>query len=214
MPSSSSSFLLDSQNAPQLGRLKRCKAFGSLVPSADTVFTDIELISESQMTRMVNEQLQALPRCFSKVIHKHRPKNTYLIIDFHRDPSYSKKHPKGVTKGQPKNHTQYAWSYFTAELLIGERRQTIAIVVRHKKERMIDHVSRLFAEIPARFHYQAVIFDGEFPTVDVLQFFHQNNLHFLGRFPRARGFQTDHEECSRYTRSQSKAILDSDRYNK
>ena len=29
-------------------------------------------------------------------------------------------------------------------------------------------------------------FDGEFPTIDVLRFFHQKQLHFLGRFP-ARG---------------------------
>ncbi len=69
--------------------------------------------------------------------------------------------------------------------MIGQRRQTIAIVDRHRNERMVDHVSRLFAEVPDRFHYQAVNFDGEFPTVDVLQFFHQKHLHFLGRFPRA-----------------------------
>ena len=141
------------------------------------------------MTQFINHQLQILPLRFPKVNHKHRPKNAYLIIDFHRDPSYSKIHPKGVTKGQPKNSTQYAWSYLTAELLIGQRRQTIAIVDRHRNERMVDHVSRLFAEIPDRFHYQAVIFDGEFPTVNVLRFFHQKHLHFLGRFPAHGDFK-------------------------
>ena len=162
------------------------QSFGSLVPSVDTAFRILESISENKMTQFINVQLQTLPRCFPKVNHKHRPKNTYLIIDFHRDSSYSRIHPKGVTKGQPKNSTQYAWSYLVAELLIGQRRQTIAIVLRHKNERIVDHVSRLFAEIPDRIHFHAVIFDGEFPTVDVLRFFHEKHLHFLGRFP-ARG---------------------------
>jgi hypothetical protein len=165
------------------------RGFGSLVPSVDVVYRILESISENKMTRFINEQLQTLPRRFTKVDHKHRPKNIYLIIDFHRDSSYSKVHPKGVTKGQLKNSTQYAWSYLTAELLIGKRRHTIAMVDRHKNERIVDHVSRLFAEIPKRFHFQAVIFDGEFPSVDVLRFFHQKNLHFLGRFPSRGDFK-------------------------
>ena len=133
------------------------QSFGSPVPSQDTVFRVLESISENKITQFINQQLQALPHRLQKLKHSHRPKNVYLIIDFHRDPSYTKKFPKGVTKGQPKDSTQFAWSYLVAELLIGKRRQTIAIVSRHKNERMIDHVSRLFAQIPDRIHYRAVL---------------------------------------------------------
>jgi hypothetical protein len=159
---------------------------GSTIPSADSVLDVVESISEEKMIHYINTQLQKLPRRLSRINHKHAPKHRYLIIDFHRDPSYSKKYPKGVTKGQPKASTQYAWSFLTAELLIGERRETIAIVPRHQNEPIIKHVSCLFAEIPDPYKFHAVLFDGEFATTDVIRFFSQKGLHFLGRFP-ARG---------------------------
>ncbi len=79
------------------------QSFGSPVPSQDTVFRVLESISENKITQFINQQLQALPHRLQKLKHSHRPKNVYLIIDFHRDPSYTKKFPKGVTKGQPKD---------------------------------------------------------------------------------------------------------------
>ena len=50
---------------------------------------------------------------------------------------------------------------------------------------MVDHVSRLFAEVPDRFHYQEVIFDGEFPTVDVPTIFSSKTSSFFRPLSRA-----------------------------
>jgi len=162
-------------------------AFGAPVPSGDTAFRAVEALSEGQITQYLNTQLQLLPKQLPRLRRKHRAAHAYLVLDFHRDPSYSKKAPRGTTKGPVKNSTSLAWSYLTAELLEGGEKRVVAIVLRHKGESTADHVARLFQHLPRGLRFRAVIFDGEFATADTLRFLKDRNLLFLGRCP-ARGF--------------------------
>ncbi len=160
---------------------------GSLASSSDSAFRSIEAISEGNITKYVNAQLQALPSQLPRVSRKRRPPHAYLVLDFHRDPSYSKKAPRGTTKGPSKNSTTRAWSYLVAELLVGGRKQVVGVVLRHAGERVVDHVARLFQYLPQKLHFRAVIFEGEFASADVLRFLKERNLFFLARCP-ARGY--------------------------
>lgn len=109
-------------------------AIGSPMSSEDVIFRQIESVPEGKITHYLNQRLQALPRQLSRVRHQRRPLHVYLILDFHRDCSYSKKAPRGTTKGPVKNSTSRAWSYLVAELLIGTRKQVVAMVLRHQGE--------------------------------------------------------------------------------
>lgn len=162
-------------------------AIGSPMSSEDVIFRQIESVPEGKITHYLNQQLQALPRQLSRVRHQRRPLHVYLILDFHRDCSYSKKAPRGTTKGPVKNSTSRAWSYLVAELLIGTRKQVVAMVLRHQGESIANHVARLFAELPSKIHFRAVIVDGEFATTDTLRFFKERGILFLARCP-ARGY--------------------------
>jgi len=162
-------------------------AFGNLGSSSDTAFRAIEPISEGMFTQYINTQLQALPRKLLRGRCKRNPPHAYLLLDFHRDPSYSKKAPRGTTKGPPKNSTTRAWSYLVAELLAGDRKHIVGVVLRHAGESITDHVARLFQYLPKNLHFRAVIFDGEFATAGVLHLLKERNLFFLARCP-ARGY--------------------------
>jgi hypothetical protein len=147
----------------------------------------IEAVSEKEITQYINTQLQRLPDQLPRLSRKRRAAHAYLVLDFHRDPSYSKKAPRGTTKGPPKNSTSLAWSYLSAELLEGGEKRVVAVVLRHKGESTAEHVARLFQHLPGGLRFRAVIFDGEFATADVLRFLKDRNLFFLGRCP-ARGY--------------------------
>ena len=153
-------------------------------PSPEQVMKCCRSNSLETMTNFINTTLKEQFYVLPKNIQQQLKKAGTLIIDFHQDPYYGVKDNPDVRKGKLKKSTNLFYEYFTADLYCKTGCFTIAIFHRTPGENIFSLTKRLLEHVKETLNLKIIIFDGEFPAIDVLNFLQQNDIKFLGRKSR------------------------------
>jgi hypothetical protein len=98
-----------------------------------------------------------------------RRREWVVAIDEHRDPFYGERNTFGVTGGQKKHGTKYAFSYATAVLVHFRHRFTVGLIPLTAGQKPHQVVEALLAQIHGRgLKVRGVVLDSGFDSGDVL----------------------------------------------
>jgi hypothetical protein len=102
-----------------------------------------------------------------------------VAIDEHRDPFYGDRSTFGVTGGQKKQGTKYAYAYATAVIVHHRRRFTVGLVPLTGGEKPHQVVAALLAQMEARgLKLRGVVLDSGFDSGDTLLLLQQRGLSY------------------------------------
>lgn len=126
-----------------------------------------------QLTRHL---LDALHQLTARVVRRRR---WVLAIDEHRDPFYGRRSTPGITGGQKKHGTQYAFAYATAVLVHHRARFTVGLLALTGGEKPHQIVDALLDQVRARgVALRAVVLDSGFESGDTLLRLQERNLSY------------------------------------
>lgn len=98
-----------------------------------------------------------------------RRREWVLAIDEHRDPFYGGRHTFGVTGGQKKHGTKYAFAYATAVIVHLRHRFTVGLMALTGGERPHEVVSALLAQVSGRgLKTRGVVLDAAFDSGETI----------------------------------------------
>lgn len=157
---------------------------GKNYPSPEQVMKCCRNISPEIMTNFVNSALQEQFNALPKNVQQHLKKSGILIIDFHQDCYYGDKDNPHVRKSKLKKSTNLFYEYLTADIYCKYGCFTIAIFHRMLGDDIFTLVKRVLKCVEKTINLKIVIFDGEFPTVDVLNVLQRKSIKFLARKSR------------------------------
>ncbi len=157
---------------------------GTKYPSPEQVMKCCRKISPETMTNFINSALQSQFNALPKNIRQQLKNSGTLIIDFHQDCYYGNKDNPHVRKSKVKKSTNLFYEYLTADLYCKNGCFTIAILHRAPNKDIFSLTKRLLKLVEKVISFKVVIFDGEFATVDVLDFLQHMGVKFLGRKSR------------------------------
>jgi len=157
---------------------------GETCPSMEQVMKCCRQNSTPQMIEFINAALKRNFDALPSTIRQHVKKSGILFIDYHQDPYYGQEENPHVKKGKSKASTKYFHEYLTADAYSGKGSIAVGIIPRVPEEAIIEQVKRLFVHVEQVLSPKKVVFDGEFANVEVLTFFQNKDLFFLGRKSR------------------------------
>jgi len=153
-------------------------------PSPEQVMKCCRNTSTETITNFINFALEAQFKALPKNIQQQLKKAGTLIIDFHQDCYYGDKDNPHIRKGKLKKSTNLFYEYLTADLYCKSGCFTIAIYNRTLGDDIFSLTKRLLKRVKKMINSKIVIFDGEFPAVDVLDYLQRKGIKFLGRKSR------------------------------
>lgn len=108
-----------------------------------------------------------------------RRRKWVIAIDEHRDPFYGDRSTDGVTGGQKKHGTKYAFGYATAVLVHMRHRFTVGLIALTGGEKPHEIVEALLAQIQKRgLKVRGVVLDSGFDSGDVLLLLQRRGLSY------------------------------------
>lgn len=159
---------------------------GRWCPSPEQVMKCCRNTTPEIMTNFINATLRAQLNALPKKIQQQLKKSGTLIIDFHQDCYYGDQNNPHVRKSKAKKSTNLFYEYLTADLYCNTGCFTIAILHRTPGEGIFSLTKTLLEHVEKVISLKVVLFDGEFPTVDVLNLLLRKGLKFLGRKSRTK----------------------------
>ncbi|MHA1492133.1 MAG: hypothetical protein ACTSRI_21095 [Promethearchaeota archaeon] len=155
-------------------------------PSPEQVMKCCRNVSPEMMTNFVNSVLKEQFSAIPKHIQRHIKKSGILIIDFHQDCYYGDKDNPHVRKSKVKKSTNLFYEYITADLYCKYGCFTIALYHRKLGDAIFTLTKHVLKSVGKTVDLKTVIFDGEFPTIDVLNFLQRKGIKFLARKSRTK----------------------------
>src|SRR3954451_10938513 len=108
-----------------------------------------------------------------------RRREWVVAIDEHRDPFYGDRSTPGVTGGQKKHGSKYAFGYATAVLIHLRHRLTVGLVALTGGEKPHEVVEALLGQIQRRgLKLRGVVLDSGFDSGDVLLLLQRRGLSY------------------------------------
>jgi Transposase DDE domain len=102
-----------------------------------------------------------------------------IAIDEHREPFYGDRHTKGVTGGQKKAGSKYAYSYATAVLVHHRHRFTVGLIALDGSLKPHQIVATLLKQIPSRgLKVRGVVLDSGFDSGETLLLLQDKDLSY------------------------------------
>lgn len=157
---------------------------GERCPSAEQVLKCCRENTTSEMIEFINSALLRHFNALPKPLRQQLKKSGIIFIDFHQDPYYGDKENPNVKKSKVKASTNLFHEYLTADAYSWKGSNTIAIIPRTPNIGIFDHIKLLLEHIKKVLPVKIIIFDGEFPTVDVVDLLLRKNIKFLARKAR------------------------------
>lgn len=157
---------------------------GKKCPSPEQLMMCCRKVSPEIMTNFINsalhEQFNALP----KHIRQQLEKSGTLIIDFHQDCYYGDKDNPHIRKSKTKKSTNLFYEYLTTDLYCKYGCFTIAILHRTPNKKIFSLTKWVIEQVEKIISLKVVLLDGEFATIDVLDFLQRKDVKFLARKSR------------------------------
>jgi hypothetical protein len=123
-------------------------------------------LSSADLATLTQGLLDALYLFGSRVLSR---REWVIAIDEHRDPFYGDRSTPGVTGGQKKHGTKYAFGYATAVLVHLRHRFTVGLIALTGGEKPHEIVEALLLQIEKRgLKVRGVVLDSGFDSGDVL----------------------------------------------
>ena len=120
--------------------------------------------------------LEALYLFGSRALRRRR---WVVAIDEHRDPFYGDRSAAGVTGGQKKHGTKYAYAYATAVLVHLRHRFTVGVMALTGGEKPHEIVATLLAQIRSRgLRVRGVVLDSGFDSGETLLLLQERQLSY------------------------------------
>lgn len=157
---------------------------GKSCPSPEQVMKCSRDTPSETMTDFINSALESQFKALPENIRQQLKKSGILIIDFHQDCYYGDKDNPHIRKGKIKKSTNLFYEYLTADLYCKSGCFTIAIYHRTPGENIFSLTKWLLKRVKKMITIKIVIFDGEFPAIDVLDYLQRKGIKFLGRKSR------------------------------
>ena len=157
---------------------------GRKYPSPEQIMKCCREISPEAMTNFVNIALQSQFNTLPKNIQQQLKKSGILIIDFHQDCYYGDKNNPYVRKSRVKKSINLFYEYLTADIYCKSGSFTIALFHRAPRESILSLMKRLLDHVEKVLSIKIILFDGEFPTIDILNLLIHKEVKFLGRKSR------------------------------
>lgn len=143
------------------------------------------------LERLTSGLLDALSLFGSRPLRRHR---WVVAIDEHRCPFYGDRSTFGVSGGQKKHGSTYAFGYATAVLVHLRQRYTVGLLALTGGERPHEVVARLLAQVEGRgLRVRGLVLDAGFDSGDVLLLMQGRQLSYtlpLGKKGRGTNKRT------------------------
>jgi Transposase DDE domain len=108
-----------------------------------------------------------------------RRREWVVAIDSHRAPFYGDRSARGVTGGQKKHGSKYAYAYATAALVHHRHRFTVGLLALTGGERPHEVVAALLGQVEARgLRLRGVVLDSGFDSGEVLLLLQRRGLSY------------------------------------
>ena len=150
-------------------------------PSGESVLATLRAIPETEVEAVANElllgQYQALPAEMRDELER----AGIAIFDYHADPYWGDPRKVDVCKGQKEHDSYYHFEYLTVDLLSERFRFTIYVTPRVQGFPTVSYVQPALDHLRQYLPVRLVLFDGEFPTVDVLEFLEREAIPWVAR---------------------------------
>lgn len=140
------------------------------------------LAGQEQLTQGL---LEALYLFGSRALRRRR---WVVAIDEHRDPFYGDRRAAGVTGGQKKHGSQYAYAYATAVLVHLRHRFTVGVMALTGGEKPHEIVATLLAQIQSRgLQVRGVALDSGFDSGETLLLLQERQVSYTAPLRRKGG---------------------------
>lgn len=157
------------------------------VPSGEEVLKLLRDISEVDAEAMANRVLLAQYRLLPAAVRNELEQDATIILDFHCDPYWGNPGKVAVLHGQKEHDSNFHFVYLTADLISAHYRFTIFTTSRVEGFPAVSYFPAVLAQVRHVTKPRLLLFDGEFPTVEVLLYLEQALIPWNARKSQTKG---------------------------
>jgi hypothetical protein len=150
-------------------------------PSGETVLKCLRDIPETQIETLCNRVLFQQYSLLPIAMRKELEQSGKIIMDYHKDPYWGDPGKVAVIHGQKEHDSYNHFIYFSIDLISEHYRFTIYIMPRVEGFPTLQFLQPALTYLRTFFPVRLVIFDGEFPTIDVLTYLDQELIPWDAR---------------------------------
>jgi hypothetical protein len=150
-------------------------------PSGELMLKCLREIPEADIEPMCNRILLEQYHDLPAQVRDEFKRSGLLIVDFHKEPYWGDPAKVAVMKGKNEHDSWYHFIYLTVDLCSEHYRFTIYMTSRVEGFPIETYLQPALDQVLKVITPRYVLFDGEFPTVQVVIFFEGKNIRHLGR---------------------------------
>jgi len=139
--------------------------------------------AEALCNRVILAQYQELPADARRELEQ----SGTFIFDFHNDPFWGDPGKVAVIKGQREHDAYFHFAYLTADLVSDHYRFTIYVTFRVEGFPVVTYLPALLAQVRQVVEPRLLLFDGEFPTVETLEYLERELVPWNARKSLTKG---------------------------
>jgi len=156
--------------------------------SGEEVLKVLRGIPETEAEALVNRVLLAQYRALPAAICRELEQDAMVIFDFHGDPYWGDPGKVAVLHGQKVHDSNFHFVYLTTNLVSAHYRFTIYITSHVAGFPIASYLPGALAQVWNVTEPRLLLFDGEFPTVELLSYLDQSLLPWDARKSFTRSF--------------------------
>jgi hypothetical protein len=156
-------------------------------PSGEEVLTILRAIPEMEAEALCNRVILAQYRELPAEMRRELEQSGTVIFDFHEDPYWGDPGKVAVIKGQKEHDAYFHFVYLTADLVSDHFRFTIYVTSRVEGFPVATYLPALLAQVRQVIEPHLLLFDGEIPTVEALQYLDKELVPWNARKSLTKG---------------------------
>jgi len=150
-------------------------------PSGEEVLKVLRGIPETEAEALANRVLLTQYRALPAAVRRELEQDTMVIFDFHGDPYWGDPGTVAVLHGQKVHDSNFHFVYLTADLVSAHYHFTLYITSRVEGFPVASYLPDALAQVRKVAEPRLTLFDGEFPTVELLSYLDQSLLPWDAR---------------------------------